>query len=153
MKVKRSSNRLYKLIIEGRKPVCLMSKTEEESWLWHCRLGHVNFKAMTLMSEKEMAHGLPKFVQPKEICKGCLMFKQVRNSFPQQTTFNALKILKLVHRDICSPISPSTPGGNRYFFLLVDDYSRFMWAYFLKTKDEAFEAFQKFIAMVEDKPE
>ncbi|KAL8121978.1 hypothetical protein AgCh_018636 [Apium graveolens] len=69
-------------------------------------------RPMTLMSEKEMAHGLPKVVEPKEICRGCSMSKHARNSFPQQTTFNASKILDLVHGDICCPISPPTPGGN-----------------------------------------
>ncbi|XP_074322818.1 uncharacterized protein LOC141659791 [Apium graveolens] len=67
VKVKHSRNRLYKMIIEGSKPACLMSKAEEDSLLWHCRLGHVNLQAMNLMSDKEMARGLPKFVQPNEI--------------------------------------------------------------------------------------
>lgn len=35
-------------------------------------------------------------------------------------------------------------------FLLVDDYSRVMWAYLLKTKDEALGAFKKFRAQVEN---
>lgn len=43
MKVKRSPNRLYKLIIETSKPACLVLKTNELSWLWHSCLGHVNF--------------------------------------------------------------------------------------------------------------
>lgn len=92
MKVRRSSNTLYKLIIEESKPACLMSKAEEDTWLWSCRLGHVNFKVMTFMSDK------------------------ARKSFPQQTVYNALKTLKLVQRYICGPISPPTPGGKRYFF-------------------------------------
>lgn len=35
------------------------------------------------------------------------------------------------------------------FFLLVDDYSRFMWVYFLKSKDEAFKAFKVFRTQVQ----
>lgn len=50
MKVKRSVNRLYKIIIYSGEIQCLMSHYEDESWLWHSRLGHVNFKAMRLMS-------------------------------------------------------------------------------------------------------
>lgn len=42
------------------------------------------------------------------------------------------------------------PGGNRYIFLLVDDYSRFMWFYLLKNKSDAFEAFKKFRVLVEE---
>lgn len=112
--------------------------------LWHCRMGHVNFKTLTLMSPTNMAYGLPRIVQPKEICTGCLMSKQTRKGFPHQIEFHANKALELVYGDLCGPITPCTPGGNRYVFLLIDDYTRVMWAYLLKSKDEAFCAFKKF---------
>lgn len=41
-------------------------------------------------------------------------------------------------------------AGNRYVFLLVDDYSHVMWAYLLKEKSETFETFKRFKALVED---
>jgi transposase InsO family protein len=41
-----------------------------------------------------------------------------------------------VHGDICGPITPVTPSSNRYFLLLMDDYSRYMWAVLLPTKDD-----------------
>lgn len=50
--------------------------------------------------------------------------------------------------DLCGPISPMTPAGNRYFLLLVDDFSRMMWVFMLKTKDEALSAFKKFKVLV-----
>lgn len=37
--------------------------------------------------------------------------------------------------------------------LLVDDYSRIMWVYFLKNKSEALNVFRRFKAHVEDGPE
>lgn len=81
------------------------------------------------------------------------MAKQTRKSFPAHTSFSAKKVLELVDGDLCGPISPETPGGNKYFFLLVDDYSRFMWVYMLKRKDEALKAFKIFKAQVEGKVE
>ena len=60
-------------------------------------------------------------------------------------------MLELIHGDLCGPITPSTPGGNKYFLLLVDDYSRMMWVYMIKTKEEALTAFKKFRAAVEKK--
>lgn len=59
MKVKRSSNRLYKIIIETDKRVCLMSKVKEVSKLWHNRLGHVNYQAMSLMTRNKMVTRMP----------------------------------------------------------------------------------------------
>ncbi|GKB51791.1 zinc finger, CCHC-type containing protein, partial [Tanacetum coccineum] len=59
-------------------------------------------------------------------------------------------MLELIHADICGTISPPTPAGNRYFFLLVDDFGRVMWVYMLKSKDEALGMFQKFHVLVEN---
>lgn len=75
MKVKRSANRLYKIIIETSESTCLMLSLEDSSQLWHSRIGHVNFQAMMLMFERKKAYGLPKLIQPKEDCTGCLMSK------------------------------------------------------------------------------
>ncbi|KAL5225530.1 hypothetical protein ABZP36_012169 [Zizania latifolia] len=36
-------------------------------------------------------------------------------------------MLYLVHGDLCGPITPATPDGKKYFLLLVDDWSRYMW--------------------------
>ena len=97
-----------------------------------------------LMDSGKMVYVLPSLSHPKDVCTGCLMAKQTRKSFPSQSSYTAKKTLELIHEDICGPISPSTHAGNKYIFLLVDDYSMVMWAYLLKSKDEAFRAFKKF---------
>lgn len=150
MKVTRSMNRLYKIIIESGSSECLLSKCDENAWLWHTRLGHVNFNAMNLMSTKQMVYGLPDIKVQSEVCNGCLMSKQTRKGFPSQATYSANRVLEIVHGDLCGPISPATTAGNKYLFLLVDDYSRVMWGYLLKNKDESFEAFKRFRAQVEN---
>ncbi|XP_074326585.1 uncharacterized protein LOC141664527 [Apium graveolens] len=81
MKVKMTVNRLYKIILETSMGNCFMSKLEEMAWRWHSRLGHVNFAAMTLMSNKKMALGLPSLIQPNGVCTGCQMAKQTRKPF------------------------------------------------------------------------
>ena len=153
MKVKRSTNRLYKIVLESSKPTCLMSKIEETTWLWHTRLGHVNFNAMRLLSEKKMVQGVPGMVQPKNVCMGCLMSKQVRGSFPSHTDFLATQELELIHADLCGPIAPATKAGKKYFLLLVDDFSKMMWIYLIKSKDEVLETFKKFKVSVEKQTE
>lgn len=69
--------------------------------------------------------------------------KQRRASFPQTAKFRATKKLELVHGDLCGPISPPTPGGKRYFLLLVDDHSRYIWLTLLASKDEAEAAIKR----------
>jgi hypothetical protein len=74
-----------------------------------------------------MVHGLLVVEQVDQICSGCLAGKHRMALFPHQAECWAEKILLLVHGDLCGPIAPSTPSGSRYFLLLVDDSSRYMW--------------------------
>ena len=64
MKVTRSVNKLYKIELCLVDPVCLMGSLEETAWLWHARLGHVNFNAMKLLVEKNMVAGVPMILHP-----------------------------------------------------------------------------------------
>ena len=90
-----------------------------------------------------MVRGLPCIDHVEQVCDGCLVGKQRRASFPREGNFRASKALELVHGDLCGPITPATPAGNKYFLLIVDDFSRYMWIVLLKTKDQALEAFRK----------
>ena len=58
-------------------------------------------------------------------------------------------MLELVHGDLCGLITPATASGNKYFLLIVDDFSRYMWLEVLKSKDEAFRYFKKIKAHAE----
>ena len=68
---------------------------------------------------------------------------------PKAAKYRVADALKLVHGDLCRPITPATNGGRRYFLLLVDDCSRYMWLQLLTSKDKAAEAIKKFKARVE----
>jgi hypothetical protein len=57
--------------------------------------------------------------------------------------------LELVHENLCGPVTPATPGGRRYFLLLVDDLSRYMWVVVLASKGEAADAIRRTQAFVE----
>jgi hypothetical protein len=64
--------------------------------------------------------------------------------------WRATKALELVHIDLCGPITLGTVGGNKYFMLLIDDFSRWSYVYMLKSKDQALDAFIKYKAEVEN---
>lgn len=150
LKVKRQRNRLYTAKLQVAQKICLMASITDASWLWHARYGHLNFQALKMLSKQKMVKGLPKITQLNQVCDGCMVGKQHRTPFPHNAVFRAEVQLELVHGDLYGPISPSTPGGNKYFILLVDDYSRFMWIFLLKCKSEAFEAFKKFKKQAEN---
>ena len=58
--------------------------------------------------------------------------------------------LALVHSDLCGPMPNLSLGGASYFMTFIDDYSRKVWVYFLKHKDEALGVFKKFLSFVEN---
>lgn len=150
VKSKRSKNRLYKVILQADVAHCLQIKGTSESVMWHARLGHLNNETMKMMMSKSLVVGIPNIEVEKETCVSCLRGKQTRKSFPQSTSYRATEILELVHGDLCGPITPSTPGGKRYVFVLIDDCSRYMWTILLDKKSEAFNKFKVFKQLVEN---
>ena len=104
------------------------------------------------MIRGDLVKGLPHFQNPNDVCANCILGKHSRASFPS-LAYRTLSVLELMHMDICGLISPQTVGGKRYFFLIVDDYSRCMWVASLKEKSEALEKFKIFKSMVEAEKE
>nr|GEV91314.1 zinc finger, CCHC-type [Tanacetum cinerariifolium] len=75
--------------------------------------------------------------------------KHSRTPFPNQAKFRSNNPLDLVYGDLRGPISPATHSGKKFLFLLVDECTRFMWAYFLTSKDQAFSTFKEFRQQIE----
>ena len=124
MKVQRIGNILYKIELVSVEPTCFLSHTSDDAWLWHGRLGHVNFHALKQILDKDMVGGVPLIQHPDQVCQSCLTAKQTRKPFPRSVLWKADEPLQLVHVDLCGPITPSTLAGNKYFMLLVDDCTR-----------------------------
>ncbi|GJY24455.1 retrovirus-related pol polyprotein from transposon TNT 1-94 [Tanacetum coccineum] len=100
--------------------ISLLSKASKtKSWLWHSRLSHLNFG-----KSKKSSH------QPKA----------------EDT--NQEKLYRL-HTDLCGPMRVASINGKKYILVIVDDYSRFTWVRFLRTKDEAPEAIIKCIKNIQ----
>jgi transposase InsO family protein len=54
-----------------------------------------------------------------------------------------------VHGDLCGPVTLATPRGRRYFLLLIDDISCYMWVVVLSSKGEAANAIRHRQAVAE----
>ena len=139
----RAGNRLYVARFGLAAPVCLLAHSEDESWRWHARFGHLNFRSLNNLSAKHMVSGLPTVPRVEKVCDGCVLGKQHRAPFPQVSSYRAERGLQLVHTDLCGHITPKTIGGASYFLLVVDDFSRYMWVEMLKSKDQALECFKR----------
>ncbi|WVZ90458.1 hypothetical protein U9M48_036759 [Paspalum notatum var. saurae] len=148
-KVTRGTNRLYVLNVQVAQPFCLAARRDDEAWQWHERFGHLHFEALKRLSANEMVRGLPCLDHVEQLCDVCVLTKQRRLPFPHQSSFRAKERLELVHGDLCGPVTPATPGGRRYFLLLVDDLSRYMWVMVLGSKGEAVDAIRRAQAAAE----
>jgi hypothetical protein len=142
-KVQRAANRLYVITFDVDRPVCLAAQGDITAWKWHARYGHLNFRGLRCLAMEEMVTGLPQIDHVDQVCDSCLAGKQRRLSFLGKAKYRASFKLELIHGDLCGPITPATPTGRRYFFLLIDDLSRFMWLVLLNTKDEVTTTFKE----------
>ncbi|GKD37276.1 retrovirus-related pol polyprotein from transposon TNT 1-94 [Tanacetum coccineum] len=127
---------------------CFFAKaTENHNWLWHKRLAHLNFKTINKLAKQNLIIGLPSLVKP---CLTCEKGKHHRSSFKTKQTSSIKKCLHLLHMDIFGPITPRSINHEKYTLVIVDEYSRYTWIYFLKKKNHAPETIMSFIKRVDN---
>jgi hypothetical protein len=88
-KVVMIKNKMFLLNIETDLPKLLNACVKDETWLWHMRLGHVNFDSLKMMTQKEMLKGLQSIIHQNQLCEGCLVGKQFCKSFLKKSTSRA----------------------------------------------------------------
>ena len=117
--------------------------------VWHRRLGHLNIESIRRLADG-LVDGVKINGSSQGNCRICPMGKQCRYPFSKQGSRAAEK-LEIVHSDICGPMEVKSLGGKRYYIVFVDDKSRRMWVYFIKSKSErdVLETFKEFHAMAE----
>ncbi|KAG6506237.1 hypothetical protein ZIOFF_031559 [Zingiber officinale] len=147
--VKMNANGLFPFETGKLQTYALKCGDLDESYLWHLRYGHLNFKSLQLLEQKGMVTGLPTIHSKDRVCEGCIYGKMHRFPFPK-TAWRARSPLELVHADICGPIRSASLGNKQYFILFVDDFTRMIWTYFLDRKSDAFSTFLHFKALVEN---
>ncbi|GKD98058.1 integrase, catalytic region, zinc finger, CCHC-type containing protein [Tanacetum coccineum] len=132
-------------------PICLIScATSTKSWLWHQRLSHLNFDTINDLARNDLVTGLLKFKYHKEhLCLSCEQGKSKRASHPPKPVPNSKQRLHLLHMDLYGPMRIASINGKRYVLVIVDDYSRYTWVHFLRSKDEAPEVIKTFLKKIQ----
>lgn len=137
---------VYKVNMKVEK--CMLAACDD-SELWHRRLAHINCQDLNKMKHCVSGMELKGVARiDKSNCVVCCEGKQTRLPFPTTGT-RSNQVLEVIHGDVCGPMETISIGGSKYFLLLVDDFTRMSFVYFLKTKDEVFKYFQEFKTMVE----
>jgi hypothetical protein len=70
------------------------------------------------------------------ICSACQAGKQVGAHHPHKNIMTTDMPLELLHMDLFDPIAYISISGSRYCLVIVDDYSRFTWVFFLQEKSQ-----------------
>ncbi|GJR50958.1 retrovirus-related pol polyprotein from transposon TNT 1-94 [Tanacetum coccineum] len=119
-------------------PIYLLSKaSKNKSWLWHRRLNHLNFGTLNDLARKDLVRGLPRLKFEKDhLCSACQLGKSRKATHKPKTINTITEVLHTLHMDLCGPLRVQSINGKKYILVIVDDYSRFTWVKFLRSKDE-----------------
>ncbi|KAJ9566114.1 hypothetical protein OSB04_002080 [Centaurea solstitialis] len=114
---------------------------ENQTYLWHCRLGHINKKRVELLLKGGFLGTFD--YKPFDNCESCLSGKMTKQPFNKENE-RATDLLEIIHTDVCGPFSHVAKGGYRYFITFTDDFSRYGYVYLMRHKSESFERFREF---------
>nr|GEZ38020.1 putative ribonuclease H-like domain-containing protein [Tanacetum cinerariifolium] len=123
----------------------------DECMLWHRRLSHLNIKTMNRLVRHNLVRGLPsKCFNNDHTCVACLKGKHHKASCKTKLVNSVTKPLHTLHMDLFRPTSVSSLNHKWYCLVVTDDFSRFTWTFFLKTKDETSGILRNFITEIEN---
>ncbi|GJX12635.1 retrovirus-related pol polyprotein from transposon TNT 1-94 [Tanacetum coccineum] len=153
LKGSRGTN-LYTISIDEMmksSPICLLSKaSKSKSWLWHRRLNHLNFDTINDLARKDLVRGLPRLKFEKDhLCSACQLGKSKKFSHRPKSENTNMEVLHTLHMDLCGPMRVQSIKGKKYILVIVDDYSRFTWVKFLRSKDETPEFVTNFLKQIQ----
>nr|GEV23416.1 uncharacterized mitochondrial protein AtMg00810-like [Tanacetum cinerariifolium] len=113
----------------------LLKASKTKSWLWHRRLSHLNFGAISHFARHGLVRGLPKLKYEKDhLCSACAMGKSKKKPHKPKYKDTNQEKLYLLHMDLCGPMRVTSVNGKKYILVIVDDYSRFTWIKCLSPK-------------------
>ncbi|GJY98574.1 retrovirus-related pol polyprotein from transposon TNT 1-94 [Tanacetum coccineum] len=132
-------------------PICLLSKASKtKSWLWHRWLNHLNFGTINDLARKDLVRGLPRLkFENDHLCSACKLGKSQKYSHKPKSKNTNLEVLNTLHMDLCGLIRVQRINGKKNILVIVDDYSRFTWVKFLRSKDETLEFVIKFLKQIQ----
>ena len=115
--------------------------------LWHERFRNIGHVVLKEMHKHAMVDHLPAILEMNKPFEAFMLGKQQRKAFPQESTNRASAPLELVHADLCSKMPTQALGGSTYFLLLINNFTRRMWVYFIHDKAQFFDKFKEWLKM------
>ena len=105
-------------------PSALLIHANEASKIWHEIFGHLNYKYLSDLSEKEMVIGLPKIKFSKGVCQGCILGKHLEHKYEKASHDRTSAPLEMIHSDIAGTFSHMSMSQDKYALNFIDEFSR-----------------------------
>ncbi|CAI5996393.1 unnamed protein product [Closterium sp. NIES-64] len=119
---------------------CSCRLLSHETLLWHHRLGHPSLPRLRGMASRVLVSGLPRSLPPLPPGPGptCVSCVEGRlRTAPHSSQFPPTEApLQTLHKDVWGPARVRGQGYERYFLLVVDDYSRYTTVFPLRSKGD-----------------
>ncbi|CAI7751161.1 unnamed protein product, partial [Closterium sp. NIES-53] len=122
---------------------CSCRLLSHQTLLWHHRLGHPSLPRLRGMASRILVSGLPRSLPPlppgpPPTCVPCVEGRQ--RAAPHSSEFPPTEApLQTLHMDVWGPARVRGQGHERYFLLVVDDYSRYPTVFPLRSKGDVTE--------------
>ncbi|CAI7812672.1 unnamed protein product [Closterium sp. NIES-54] len=119
---------------------CSCRLLSHQTLLWHHRLGHPSLPRLRGMASRVLVSGLPRSLPPlppgpASTCIPCVEGRQ--RAAPHSSEFPPTEApLQTLHMDVWGPARIRGQGHERYFLLVVDDYSRYTTVFPLRSKGD-----------------
>ncbi|KAH9684673.1 DNA (cytosine-5)-methyltransferase 1B [Citrus sinensis] len=143
-------NGLYILVGSSLGHGISASVVRDKTKLWHMRLAHISERGLRELSNQGLL-GDDKVTSLK-FCEKCVFGKATRLKFSLGRK-ETKQTLDYIHSDLWGPSQVPSLGGARYFVSFIDDFSRKVWIYVLKHKNEALGKFKEWITLIENQTE
>ena len=129
----------------------IASTTSQSLEKWLSRFGHLNYSYIDRLIKGKLVEGMSCSIgEVSRECEACAQGKMCRIPFPNKSEKETHQPLQLVHSDLCGPMNVDSVSGSKYVLTFTDDYSRYVTAYFIKSKSEVLSKFVECVTMMEN---
>ena len=142
-------SKLYVVNTDGEAHIA--STTSQLLEQWHCRFGHLNYSYIDRLIKGKLVEGMScSSGEVNRECEACAQGKMHRIPFPKKGEKETHQALQLVHSDLCGPMNVDSVGRSKYVLTFTDDYTRYVTAYFIKSKSEVLSKFVEYVTKMEN---
>ncbi|CAI7847622.1 unnamed protein product [Closterium sp. NIES-54] len=131
---------------------CSCRLLSHQTLLWHHCLGHPSLPCLRGMHSRLLVSGLPRSLPPlpplpAPPCLPCIEWRQ--RAAPHSSSFPpTISPLQTLHMDVLGPACVNGKSRERYFLLVVDDYTRYTTVFPLRSKGQVVDVLIRWIHTV-----